>query len=56
MAGKLAAWNGSGQQAGVLKRLQAQLGAVCGKAPAAAGQRAACESVLKATSAAKKSA
>ncbi len=56
VAGKLASWkangNGNGQQAAALKRLQAQLGAVCGKAPAAGGQRAACEGVLKSTSAA----
>ncbi len=49
-AGKLASWNSKGEHAVALKRLQAQLGAVCAKAPAG-GQRAACEGVLKATSA-----
>jgi thiol-disulfide isomerase/thioredoxin len=53
VAGKLASWNGGGEQAAALKRLRAQLGAVCGKAPSAGGQRAACEGVLKATAAAK---
>lgn len=56
VAGKLASWNGQGEQAAALKRLQAQLGAVCAKAPAAGGQKAACEGVLKATTAAKKTA
>jgi len=52
VAGKLASWNvaGNGQPAAALKRLQAQLSAVCGKAPG--GQRAACEAVLKSISAA----
>ncbi len=55
---KLLAWNGQGQQAATLKRLQAQLDAVCAKVDGAEGQRAACLALLKpaAREAAKKAA
>lgn len=51
VAGKLSSWNSGGQQAVAVKRLQAQLGAVCAKAPVGE-RRTACEGVLKATTAA----
>jgi thioredoxin-like negative regulator of GroEL len=44
-ATRLASWNGKGEHAASLKRLQAQLGAVCAKT--GASQRAACDGVLK---------
>jgi thiol-disulfide isomerase/thioredoxin len=44
---KLVAWNGDGQRAASLKKLQAQLDGVCAKVDTADGQRAACEAVLK---------
>ncbi len=44
---KLLAWNADGKQAAPLRRLQAQLGAACPKVPAAEGQRAACQALLK---------
>jgi hypothetical protein len=56
VASKLAAWNGNGGQAAAMKRLRAQLETVCSKTPAAGGQRAACEVVLKASAAPKKAA
>lgn len=54
VATRLATWNKAGQQAAAVKRLQAQLGAVCSKTPVADGQRTACEGVLKATTASAK--
>jgi len=47
VAGKLASWNSKGDQAAAVTRLQVQLAAVCGKAPAAGGQKAACDGLLK---------
>jgi thiol-disulfide isomerase/thioredoxin len=44
---KLVAWNGNGQQAATLRRLQTQLNGVCAKVDTADGQRAACQAVLK---------
>ena len=44
---KLLAWNGDGQQAAVMRRLQGQLDSACLKVPAADGQRAACQALLK---------
>lgn len=44
---KLLAWNGDGQQAAVLRRLQGQLDSACLKVPVADGQRAACQALLK---------
>ena len=44
---KLSSWNADGQQAATLKRLQAQLGAVCAKVDAAEGRKAACQALLK---------
>ncbi|MBI5718310.1 MAG: thioredoxin family protein [Burkholderiales bacterium] len=47
---KLAAWNGEGRHAAAMKRLQGQLDGLCAglaKGEAAAGQRAACEKLLK---------
>lgn len=47
MGNKLVAWNKDGKQAATIKRLKARLDGVCAKVPAADGQKAACESVLK---------
>jgi len=47
---KLLAWNGEGKQAAVMKRLQAQLDGLCAKADA--GDRPACEKLLKPAAAA----
>jgi thiol-disulfide isomerase/thioredoxin len=47
MGAKLVSWNADGKRAPVLKKLQAQLDAVCSQVEAADGQRAACEAVLK---------
>jgi thiol-disulfide isomerase/thioredoxin len=44
---KLVAWNGQGRHAAVLRRLQAQLRGLCGKAGAGEGQRSACEKLLE---------
>ncbi|MDO8420449.1 MAG: disulfide isomerase, partial [Rubrivivax sp.] len=44
---KLTSWNADGKQAAVLRRLQAQLDALCPKVDVAEGQRAACEALLK---------
>jgi thioredoxin-like negative regulator of GroEL len=44
---KLVSWNADGKQAAVLRRLQAQLTPVCAKASTAAGQREACQALLK---------
>ena len=44
---KLVSWNADGKQAAVLRRLQAQLAPVCAKATPAAGQREACQALLK---------
>ncbi|MBC7940048.1 MAG: thioredoxin family protein [Chitinophagaceae bacterium] len=44
---KLMNWNADGKRAPVLRKLQAQLDAVCPKVDIADGQRAACEAVLK---------
>ena len=44
---KLGSWNADGKRAATLLRLQAQLDAVCAKADAADGQRAACQALLK---------
>ena len=44
---KLVSWNADGKQAAVLRRLQAQLTPVCAKATPAAGQREACQKLLK---------
>ena len=49
---KLVSWNADGKQAAVLRRLQAQLAPVCAKASAAAGQREACQKLLKPAAAA----
>jgi thiol-disulfide isomerase/thioredoxin len=46
-ASKLQAWNANGQQAPVMKRLQAQLNGVCAKADVASGQRATCQGLFK---------
>ena len=48
MGSKLVAWNGDGQQAAAMRRLQAQLDGVCRRVPEADGQRAACKGLLKA--------
>jgi len=45
---KLVAWNGDGQQAQTMRRLQAQLDGVCSQVAVADGQRAACQGLLKA--------
>ncbi|MFY9513762.1 MAG: thioredoxin family protein [Rubrivivax sp.] len=45
MSSKLVAWNGDGQHAAAMKRLQTQLDGVCAKVEA--GQRAACQALLK---------
>jgi thiol-disulfide isomerase/thioredoxin len=45
---KLAAWNKDGQHAAPMKRLQGRLADTCAKVPKADGQRATCESLLKA--------
>jgi len=48
-AGKLAEWNGpASRHTQALKRLRAQLVPVCGKLPAADGQKATCEGLIKA--------
>jgi hypothetical protein len=47
MGNKLVAWNKDGKQAPSIKRLKAKLDGVCSKVPAADGQKAACEAVLK---------
>jgi thioredoxin-like negative regulator of GroEL len=47
---KLLSWNAGGQHAAVVKRLQAQAAPMCGKAPAEAGQKAACEALFRAVS------
>ena len=44
---KLVSWNADGKQAAVLRRLQAQLAPVCAKATPAAGQREACQKLLR---------
>ena len=44
---KLMAWSADGKEAPALRRLQAQLDAVCLKVDAAEGQRAACQALLK---------
>ncbi len=44
---KLQAWNRDGKYAAPMKRLQALLASTCVKVPAADGQRATCEGVLK---------
>jgi thioredoxin-like negative regulator of GroEL len=46
-ADKLKIWNAKGEQAPVMKRLQAQLNGVCAKVDVAGGQRATCQSLLK---------
>ena len=48
MGSKLAAWNDKGQHKAVVDRLRAQLAPVCAKQPAADGQKATCEGVIKA--------
>jgi hypothetical protein len=48
---KLVAWNGDGKHAASLRRLQAQLDGVCAKVDADAGQRGACQGLLKPASA-----
>ena len=48
MGSKLVTWNGDGQRAAAIKRLQAQLDGLCPRVPAADGQRAACQDLLKA--------
>jgi hypothetical protein len=48
---KLAGWNGEGRHAAVMKRLQQQLDALCGKLGGA--QRTACDKLLKPGAAAK---
>jgi tetratricopeptide (TPR) repeat protein len=48
LGSKLVSWNADGQQAAVMKRLQAQLDGVCRQVDAADGQRAACQGLLKA--------
>lgn len=49
MSSKLLTWSGDEKapQRATLKRLQAQLGAICPKVDAADGQRAACQALLK---------
>jgi hypothetical protein len=47
MGARLRAWNGKGQHAAVLKKLTAQLNAVCGKLPPQDEARAACVGVFK---------
>ena len=44
---KLASWNAGDAHADVMRRLQAQLTPVCAGQPAADGQRAACEALLR---------
>ena len=44
---KLQAWNGSGQHAASMKRLQSQLDSTCAQVQKADGQRATCEALLK---------
>jgi hypothetical protein len=44
---KLVSWNADGSQAAALRRLQVQLDGICPRVDAAAGQRAACETLLK---------
>jgi hypothetical protein len=48
VATRLAGWNAKGEHAASLKRLQAQLSGICAKT--GAGQRAACQDVLKTAS------
>jgi len=49
VGGKLAEWNGpASRHTQALKRLRAQLVPVCGKLPAADGQKATCEGLIKA--------
>ncbi len=50
MAKKLQAWSTGGGREASLNRLRAQLKGVCGKADAASGQRATCQSLLAAPS------
>ncbi|MFZ2990294.1 thioredoxin family protein [Ideonella sp.] len=45
---KLGAWNDKGQHKAALDRLRAQLAPVCGKLPAADGQKATCDGLIKA--------
>jgi thioredoxin-like negative regulator of GroEL len=44
---RLLAWNKDGSKSAAIARLQAQLDAICRKAPAADGQRGRCEKLLK---------
>jgi thiol-disulfide isomerase/thioredoxin len=44
---KLVAWNSNGKHADSLRRLQAQLDGVCARVEADAGQRSACQALLK---------
>jgi hypothetical protein len=50
MGARLRAWNGNGQHRVVLKKLTAQLDAVCAKLPPQDDTRAACTGVFKAHS------
>ena len=43
---KVASWNADGKHAAAMKRLQAQLDALCAKVDAGDGQRATCAAVL----------
>lgn len=45
---QLDSWNAGGQHQAVLQRLRSQLAPVCGKLPAADGQKATCDGLLKA--------
>ncbi len=47
LGAKLLAWGGEGRQAGALRRLQAQLGAVCARLDPGDSQRASCAAVLE---------
>jgi thiol-disulfide isomerase/thioredoxin len=47
---KVLSWNAGGQHAAIVKRLQAQTAPMCGKAPAGAGQKAACEALFRSAS------
>jgi hypothetical protein len=44
---RLVSWNADGKQAATLARLKKKLDPVCAKADASAGQKAACQALLK---------
>lgn len=47
LGNKLVAWNADGKQAPAMRRLQAQLDAICPQIDVADGQRAACQALFK---------